>query len=68
MCSVCGDRCTITKKSTRGGQLRVTTICGTGHWRTWDSSPNICGTPLINLVVAGAMFFSGVCLRKFVNC
>ncbi|KAH3858831.1 hypothetical protein DPMN_101471 [Dreissena polymorpha] len=46
MCSVCGDRCTITKKSTRGGQLRASTVCGTGHCRTWDSSPNICGTPL----------------------
>lgn len=68
MCSVCGDRSTITKKTIRGGQLKVSTVCGTGHCRTWDSSPSVSGTPLINLVVAGAMFFSGVCMRKFLNC
>ncbi|XP_052234621.1 uncharacterized protein LOC127847068 [Dreissena polymorpha] len=56
VCSVCGDKYSITRKSVRGGQLKISTLCGTGHTRNWDSAPTVNGTPLINLLGAGAIF------------
>lgn len=67
------DKCTTTikpsniEKKVMGTMLQVTTNCECGHIRIWRSQPMSNTMPLGNLILAGALLFSGSNPCKVVN-
>ncbi|XP_064469886.1 uncharacterized protein LOC135384619, partial [Ornithodoros turicata] len=58
-CPQCFARCT-NNITTQGTMISVKSQCTHGHVQTWDSQPMVNGRPAGNLLLSGAMFFSGV--------
>ncbi len=63
-CQMCGCRISHTETSTRGSMISVTGTCTAGCSVTWHSQPLIRRMAVGNLLLAGAILFSGCQFAK----
>ncbi|XP_062586004.1 uncharacterized protein LOC134247689 [Saccostrea cucullata] len=63
-CVICGSPCETVVKYTRGTMISTSSACASGHTRTWESQRCHQGMPWANLLVAGAIVFSGANASK----
>jgi hypothetical protein len=63
-CVLCGGVCETVVKGTRGTMISTSSVCVDGHSTTWDSQRCHQGMPWANLLVAGAIIFSGANASK----
>ncbi|KAL1426108.1 hypothetical protein MTO96_018581 [Rhipicephalus appendiculatus] len=63
VCDQCGDTCTI-RKHTKGTFLTVKATCFLGHEKAWYSQPTTNGMAAGNVLLAGAILFSGASAIK----
>ncbi|KAL1481106.1 hypothetical protein MTO96_050460 [Rhipicephalus appendiculatus] len=63
VCDQCGDTCTI-RKHTKGTSLTVKARCFLGHEKAWCSQPTTNGMAAGNVLLAGAILFSGASAIK----
>ncbi|KAH7953466.1 hypothetical protein HPB49_008925 [Dermacentor silvarum] len=62
-CTKCGESSTITKH-THGSSLTVKATCPLGHQKVWSSQPTTNGMAAGNILLAGAILFSGASAVK----
>ncbi|XP_049524234.1 uncharacterized protein LOC125945894 [Dermacentor silvarum] len=62
-CTKCGESCSITKH-TQGSSLTVKATCPLGHQKVWSSQPTTNGMAAGNVLLAGAILFSGASAVK----
>lgn len=66
-CSACGSTCNVWKKAI-GSYIQVRSTCANCHKvRKWESQPTSGSMPLGNLIIAGAILFSGSSPSKFLT-
>ncbi|KAL8575763.1 hypothetical protein ACOMHN_004950 [Nucella lapillus] len=58
MCRVCAKPCQVMKKEESGTSVKFSSDCQCGNTFTWLSQPYSRQLPLVNLVLAGAAFFT----------
>uniref|UniRef100_A0A8W8MGE8 THAP-type domain-containing protein n=1 Tax=Magallana gigas TaxID=29159 RepID=A0A8W8MGE8_MAGGI len=63
-CRVCGSACHTVVNGVRGTMISTSSVCPNGHSSTWESQRCHHGMPWANLLVAGAIVFSGANASK----
>ncbi|XP_040358693.2 uncharacterized protein LOC115313580 [Ixodes scapularis] len=63
VCIICQAPCKVTIVPD-GTLVRATAVCQSEHSRTWLSQPLINNVPACNLLLSGAMLFTGSCSAK----
>ena len=58
-CPQCGDVIIQQNRKTVGSMLSIELTCHSGHKQTWESQPVLNEKPLGNLLMAGAIVFTG---------
>lgn len=69
VCSECGAEASVTRKFKKGTLIVLESVCKTNvnHRRVWQNQPSHRGLPTGNLLLAGAILFSGSSPVKAMN-
>lgn len=59
-CDICGEVCNPVVQFTRGTMIGTVSKCVNGHTMQWESQTCYHGMPWSNLLLAGAIVFSGI--------
>ena len=67
-CFTCKGKTKITSVRTRGTLLVVTMKCHNKHIHTWRSQPMVNNTGAGNILLSGAILYTGIRLKEFQKC
>ena len=63
----CQGKCTVIKRTLCGTLVSIEFSCEKGHLFTWRSQPYIRASPALNVMLPGAILFSGASPAKALN-